>query len=373
MRILHISKYYYPYIGGVENVCKYIVEGMPQHENIVVCFDEASKDRVDVVDGRIIYRVGSWINIARQALSPTYFSILKRAIKEFSPDIIHFHWANPFPAWVLLCVIPANVKLVIHWHMDIIKQKLIYPLIKPIERRLLKRADAIIVTSPNYRDSSLPLQAFKDKVYIAPNAIDETSLSLREGDEMAIDEIKAKYHNKPIVFFVGRHIQYKGLPYLLEAAEYVTSDCAIVIAGSGPLTEELKKKTNSDKVHFVGRVSDDELRQYDYASSVFAFPSITKNEAFGVALAEAMYAGAPAVTFTVEGSGINWVSVNGETCLEVENGNAVAYAEAIDKLLNDEELRKRLSETGKNRVREMFLPKNMLDAVEKVYRIVSNE
>lgn len=354
-------------------MCKYLVEGMKNYEIAVVCFDEAAKDRIDVVNGHTVYRVGSWINIARQALSPTYFSVLKKAIQEFSPDIIHFHWANPFPAWVLLCVIPANVKLVIHWHMDIIKQKLIYPLIKPIERRLLKRADAIIVTSPNYRDSSLPLQPFKNKVYIAPNAIDETSLLLREGDEMAIDEIKAKYHNKPIVFFVGRHIQYKGLPYLLEAAEYVKSDCAIVIAGSGPLTEELKKKTNSDKVHFVGSVSDDELRQYDYASSVFAFPSITKNEAFGVALAEAMYAGAPAVTFTVEGSGINWVSVNGETCLEVENGNAVAYAEAIDKLLNDEELRRRLAETGKKRVREMFLPKNMLDAVEKVYRIVSNE
>lgn len=373
MRILHISKYYYPYIGGVENVCKYLVEGMPNDEVAVVCFDEASKDKVDKVNGHTVYRVGSWINIARQALSPTYFSVLRKAIKEFSPDIIHFHWANPFPAWVLLCVIPANVKLVIHWHMDIIKQKMIYPLIKPIEKRLLKRADAIIVTSPNYRDCSLPLQPFRFKVHIAPNAIDESALSLREGDEKAIVALKEKYQNKPIVFFVGRHIQYKGLPYLLEAAEHVKSDCAIVIAGSGPLTDELKKKTQSDKVHFVGRVSDDELRQYDYASSIFAFPSITKNEAFGVALAEAMYAGAPAVTFTVQGSGINWVSVNGETCLEVENGNAIAYADAIDKLLSDNELRSRLSEAGKNRVREMFLMKNMVDAVEKVYRTISNE
>lgn len=40
MRILHISKYYYPYIGGVENICKYLVEGMHQHERAVVCFNE---------------------------------------------------------------------------------------------------------------------------------------------------------------------------------------------------------------------------------------------------------------------------------------------------------------------------------------------
>ena len=69
------------------------------------------------------------------------FPMLRKAIKEFKPDVIHFHWANPFPAAVLLTVIPKNVKLVIHWHMDIIKQKRIYPFIKPVETALLKRCD----------------------------------------------------------------------------------------------------------------------------------------------------------------------------------------------------------------------------------------
>ena len=50
MRILHISKYYYPYIGGVENICKYLVEAMPQHETAVVCFNEGSKDIVEDVE-----------------------------------------------------------------------------------------------------------------------------------------------------------------------------------------------------------------------------------------------------------------------------------------------------------------------------------
>lgn len=50
---------------------------------------------------------------------------------------------------------------------------------------------------------------------------------------------------------------------------------------------------------------------------MFAFPSVTKNEAFGVALAEAMYCYTPAVTFTIEGSGVNWVNLNGITGIEV--------------------------------------------------------
>ena len=368
MRILHISKYYYPYIGGVENICKYLVEGMPQYKKAVVCFNEGSKDVVEDVNGIKVYRVGTWINIARQALSLSYFTILKRAIKEFRPDIIHFHWANPFPAAVLLTMMPKKAKLVIHWHMDIIKQKKIYPLIKPIETALLKRADLIVVTSPQYRDASQPLQSFKNKVKILPNAIDEDNLILRNGDLEKINALKEKYANKPIIFFVGRHIQYKGLPHLLKAEQNVKSDCVFIIAGNGPLTQELKASCHSSRVYFVGRLSDEELKIHHYAASVFAFPSITKNEAFGVALAEAMYCGTPAVTFTIPGSGVNWVSLNGETGIEVPNCDDVDFAQAIDKLLTDKDLSKKYAENGIKRVKENFTIPVMTTTMEKYYK-----
>lgn len=368
MRILHISKYYYPYIGGVENICKYLVEGMPQYETAVVCFNEGNKDVVEDVNGIKVYRVGTWINIARQALSLSYFIMLKRAINVFRPDIIHFHWANPFPAAVLLTMMPKKAKLVIHWHMDIIKQKKVYPLIKPIETALLKRADLVVVTSPQYRDASLPLQPFKNKVKILPNAIDEDNFILRNGDLDKINALKQKYANKPIVFFVGRHIQYKGLPHLLKAEQFVKSDCVFIIAGNGPLTQELKASCHSSRVYFVGRLSDEELKIHHYAASVFAFPSITKNEAFGVALAEAMYCGTPAVTFTIPGSGVNWVSLNGETGIEVPNCDDVDFAQAIDKLLTDKDLSKKYAENGIKRVKENFTIPVMTTTMEKYYK-----
>ena len=59
MRILHISKYYYPYIGGVENICKYIVEGDTEHETAVVCSNEENKDVIDEVNGHKVYRVAT--------------------------------------------------------------------------------------------------------------------------------------------------------------------------------------------------------------------------------------------------------------------------------------------------------------------------
>ena len=166
MKILHISKYYYPYMGGVENICRYLVEGMPQYQSAVLCFNDRCKDVIEEINGIKIYRVATWINIARQALSLSYFTMMRKAIREFRPDIIHFHWANPYPAAVLLFMFPKNVKLVVHWHMDIIKQTKIYPLIKPIETALLKRADLVLVTSPQYKNASNPLQTFKDKPQI---------------------------------------------------------------------------------------------------------------------------------------------------------------------------------------------------------------
>ena len=72
MRILHISKYYFPYIGGVENICKYLAEGTQQHETAVLCFNEGREDVIEQVNGVTVYRVGTWINISRQALSLSY-------------------------------------------------------------------------------------------------------------------------------------------------------------------------------------------------------------------------------------------------------------------------------------------------------------
>lgn len=134
------------------------------------------------------------------------------------------------------------------------------------------------------------------------------------------------------------------------------------------MTDELKSSCYSDRVKFVGKVSDDDLRCYLYASRVLAFPSITKNEAFGLSLAQGMYCKLPAVTFTIKGSGVNWVSINNETCLEVANGDSKAYAQAIDRLVTDDALHHRLAEAGHERVKKLFVLPKEIEACKECYK-----
>lgn len=369
LKVLHLSKYYYPYMGGLEDVCKSIIESTMEHEHMVLCFNDKGKNVDETINGVRVFRVGLLRECARQPLSLSYNTIMRRIIRNFKPDIIHVHTPNPLACFLCLINMDAKTKLVVHWHSDIIVQPLLHALFSPFERMLLKRADAIIATSPNYIDGSELLRQRRDKCTVIPNTV-ATSKIDDYYNAQQIKQLKEKYGK--FVFFVGRHVTYKGIEHLIDAARELGDDTNVIIAGRGPLTASLiDRAAGLSNVHFIGRIPDEELGNYMHACTVFAFPSITKNEAFGVVLAEAMYCGAVPVCFTIDGSGVNWVNINGETGIVVKNGNIKEYARAIKQLINDDELREKYSKNAKKRVEEMFLSQcikpTMLGIYEKLY------
>ena len=179
-------------------------------------------------------------------------------------------------------------------------------------------------------------------------------------------------NDKPIILFVGRHVEYKGIEYLLQSEKFIKEDCVILIAGKGPLDSDLKEKYQSDRVHWLGKISDRELKYYLHSTSIFAFPSITKNEAFGVALAEAMYCHCPTVTFTINGSGVNWVSPNGVSGIECPNKDVNAYASAIDELLKNHSKRELLGNNAYRRVCENFTKSCVIPQYIHLYKKIIN-
>lgn len=367
-KVLQISKYYFPFIGGTEQVARDIANALKSCSDIeqkIFCFNEdasaggittrKNETVIDTVDRVEVIRCGYTVKVSSQSISATVPAQLKKVMNEFKPDIIILHYPNPYVTHYLLKYKERDFKLVIYWHLDITRQKILKHLFNHQNLELIKRADKIIGATPKHIDESFYTSQFGNKSEILPYAIDEERLNISEDEIKKAEQIRKKYDGKVIGFFIGRHVQYKGLAYLIEASKYLPDNFHFIIAGSGELTEELTAKASGDsKVEFVGRISDSEWRSYLWACDIFCFPSVTRNEGFGLALAEGMYYGKPAVTFTIPGSGVNYVNLDGITGIECPNSNSKAYANALIKLGNDTELREQYGRQARKRVMESF-------------------
>lgn len=380
-KVLQISKYYYPFLGGTEQVARDIAKALKHYEDVeqkIICFNEDAKvdgyvnhheETVrEEVDGVEVIRCGYVAKYASQALSTSYSKELKKVINGFDPDLIILHYPNPFVTYFLLRYIQPYCKLVVYWHLDITKQKILKHFFNGQNKKLIARSSKILGATPVHVNESAYSEIMGDKKYVLPYAIDEKRLVISDGEIKVAMEIRKKYEGKILGFFIGRHVPYKGLQYLLEASACMRGDkMHFLIAGTGELTQELKTlSANDSKVEFVGRVTDSQWRSYLYACDIFCFPSITRNEGFGLAQAEAMYYGKPVVTFTIPGSGVNFVNQSGVTGIECPNSDSKAYADALLKLANDPDLRQKMGDAGRQRVLDNFTEAQFVKNVGKL-------
>ena len=374
MKILQISNYLYPHIGGIEQVARDCATAL-KNENIqqkIMCFNHEKGTKVDFVDEIEVIRVGCFAKIASQSLSFAYKRELKKIISEFQPNIVIFHHPNPLVAHFLLKYRKKDkFSLILYYHLDITKQKILGKFFIGQTKRLLAWATKIVATSPNYISGNPFLSLFKDKCVVVPCCVNSERLHYTDKHLQIANTIKEKYKGKTICFAFGRHVEYKGLTYLIKASKLLDDNFKVLIGGKGPLTEKLMKEAKTDpKVQFLGKISDDELKAYMLACDIFCFPSITKNEAFGIGLAEAMFYSKPVITFTINGSGVNYVSINGLTGIEVENKNINAYAEAIKKLSKNKELSLLYGSNARYRVESLFTNRNFDDNIDRLIKSI---
>jgi len=167
---------------------------------------------------------------------------------------------------------------------------------------------------------------------------------------------------------LGRLVPYKGVEYLIKAYAKVkvsVKDAVLVIAGSGPLEDELKKMAcdlKAEDALFV-KAADDEIPEYYAACDVFVLPSVTRQEAFGIALLEAMASGKPTITTNI--SGMPYVV--GDAGITVSPRDADALSSAIIAILSDQNLAKELGKKGRERVEKEFRKEIVAEKILKAY------
>ena len=369
LRVLELNKAYYPHIGGIETLVKQYSQELGTVCNAdvktLVCRDGRGKTTREKLDGVKLTRAGSLGTYFSCPLSFSFIRLFRKMAEE--ADVVHIH--VPFPlADAALLLSGFKGRVVVSWHSDVVKQKKLMTFYKPFMMKLLKRADCIITATKGHIDGSDYLPGFRRKCRIVPYGITpEDYLSVKRSPFLT-DRLNDKKNIK--VFFTGRLVYYKGVDILLKAFT-MTENCELFIAGTGEMEQELKdfaKRNNiGKKVHFLGFLPDNELKQAYADCDIFVLPSVAKSEAFGIVQLEAMVYGKPVINTKLP-SGVPYVSVHGKTGLTVPPSDAKALAEAINTLAADEKMRESFGKAAAERVMTEFSEKNV---IRKLYGILS--
>ncbi|MGY2487101.1 glycosyltransferase [Cupriavidus sp. CP313] len=357
-KIVHFGKYYPPDAGGIESVTSSLAQGAANagHDVSVVCFRKAPADANSVMSGVRVVRLPIARLVASQPLGFRYLLACLKAARH--ADVVHLHVPNMLGALCAL-LIGGKPRLLVHWHADVINKGVLGKLLKPLEVGLLKRADCIVGTSQVYAEASPLLSRFGDKVAVVPIGVtDVREASAAHGASPLPWELEDRLAGRKLILAVGRLVPYKGFDVLIEAARQLQDDAVVVIVGGGPLRESLQAAIRDagveGRVHLAGRLSDDALHALFARAALYCLPSVTRAEAFGVVLLEAMAYGLPVVATNIPGSGVPWVNQHGVSGINVPVNDPVALAQACNRILDSDEERARFSEGARQRFMTEF-------------------
>ncbi len=382
MKILQLGKFY-PIRGGVEKVMLDLTTGLSSSGTRcdMLCA-MSGKDSVDKKDLPFVAEAGKGLtallqlnplgrvlctkSLAKAAgtmISPAMIRYLRAHKDEY--DLIHVHHPDPMAALALL-LSGFKGRVVLHWHSDIISQKTFFRLYRPIQNWLLRRADAVVCTTPAYIEGSEHLKMFKDKCSSVPIGIAPVL-----PDAQAVGEMRSRYPGKHLILSVGRLVPYKGYSYLIQAMASLDDSYHLVIGGKGPLEEQLKSQARecgvTDKVTFLGYVPDEDMPSWFGACDVFVLPSVMKTEAFGIVQIEAMSCGKPVIATRIPGSGVSWVNADGVSGYNVEPCDPEGLAEALRKICENPSEKEKLGKSALERFNSLFTLPKMTEKVLNLY------
>ncbi len=363
MKVLHLGKFCPPNEGGIELFSFDLLEYLNKQgiKADLLCF--GNKDAEGTYKGMNYFSCKANIKLSSAPLSVEYIRKFKKIENEY--DIIHIHTPNPLAETL---AVTTKRPVILHWHSDIVRQKISYNVYRPIQQKVLDKVDKVIVTSPQYLETSEQLQKHRRKAIVIPLGLNHERLESRSRNDDKVETINCIAKEKKIVLSIGRLVEYKGFDQLIEAGRFLSDDVIIVIIGDGLLYKTLGDRIKSlkleKKVFLLGRVEN--VAPFLKLCNLFALTSVTRNEAFGLVLVEALYFCKPLITTDVKGSGMNYINKHNETGLVVPPRNPKALAEAINRILSEQALYDIFSKNALERFKEFDIS-SIGSKIVKVY------
>jgi glycosyltransferase involved in cell wall biosynthesis len=295
--------------------------------------------------------------------------------------IIHLHF--PFYAGGELVAL-SRQPYVVTYHQDVEIDGLLGRLTSAhdatVGRQVLRRARRLCPTSLDYFESSRfagLIPAMADRICPVPNGVDTRAFRPGPGDP-ALRARFALPESMPVVLFVGsmdRAHHFKGIPVLLQALAK-SDDIAALLIGEGDLRQQYQQQADqlgiANRVRFAGRVPAEDLPAAYRLADVLVLPSVTRGEAFGVVLLEAMASGRPVIASNLPG--VRSVVSHGADGFLVPPGDAAALARQIgDVLALDPSVRAEIGAAGRRKVEAQYDWERIGDQLETLYRDVLRE
>ena len=350
MKIALVTPYDYPYPGGVTEHIRHLDREFRArgHETRILAASSAADENLDPnivkVSGDVtaIPFNGS---VARITLSPEVFERVGQVLSEERFDVVHVHEPGvPLLSLAVLLHAPQQAVTVGTFHAYG-ETNSVYEYARPLVEYLYRQLDGRVFVSEAVR--GVITHYFPGESRIIPNGIDFARFASPH-----LKPIAAYSDGRPNILFVGRMDERKGFRYLFgayPAIQRAIPDARLLVVGAfdNGEKEEWVHRTREQglrDVHFIGRVSPEELPRYYRTARLFCAPS-TGSESFGIVLLEAMAAGVPVVASDI--AGYRSVLSQGEEGRLVKPGDEQAIAEAVVALLCDPQRRVEMAARGR--------------------------
>ncbi len=279
-----------------------------------------------------------------------------RTARDWRPAVIHAHWILPQGLVAVIVGRSLGIPVLLTEHGGAI-HGLGGPAAAALQRWVLRRASGLTGVSQDVVGAMRSLLTQETSVAALAMGVDTARFTPRARDRDLRQRLGA---GGPLVLFVGRLAEKKGLRYLIEAMPAIlerSPNATLVVAGDGPLRPGLEALADDSgvagRVRFVGALPQSDLPRLYASADVTVLPSIVAaggdREGLPVVLCEAMASGCPVVATPV--GGIVELVSHGETGLLVPERDAAALAEAVLSVLEGRERARELAAAGRRVVR----------------------